>query len=252
MAILTMALLTMALLTMALLTVVLLTCQADILPPAATTLTPLDLPSPARRALGGSAGGAGGTLGGALGGAASDWQDWCCASLLRMVGAELLVEMLSATAQALLTMAIYLLWLYTYYGYTYYGRDPSRRGAEGSLPCNLHPQGDAPATLWAHACNLMHMPMCTCLRDHCCCCCSVLTMAIRPTYYTRRGHCCCSILTMAMLTVLGGVTAATRRRVARSHCRRRRACRAPRALSVAGRLLTRTSAEDAGRAAPGA
>ena len=98
---------------MALLTVALLTCQADILPPAAATLTPLDLPSPARRALGGSAGGAGGaggTLGGAPGGAASDWQDWCCASLLRMVGAELLVEMLSATAQALLTMAIYLLW----------------------------------------------------------------------------------------------------------------------------------------------
>ena len=75
------------------------------MPPAATTLTLQDLPSPARRALGGGAGGADGA-GGAVGGAASDWQDWCCASLLRMVGAELLIEMLSAAAQALLTMAI--------------------------------------------------------------------------------------------------------------------------------------------------
>ena len=79
------------------------TWQVDILPPAAPTLTPLDLPSPARRALGGGAGSTRGT-GGAAGGAASDWQSWCCASLLRIVGAELLVEMLSAAAQALLTM----------------------------------------------------------------------------------------------------------------------------------------------------
>ena len=142
MAILTMALLTMALLTMALLTVVLLTCQADILPPAATTLTPLDLPSPARRALGGSAGGAGGTLGGALGGAASDWQDWCCASLLRMVGAELLVEMLSATAQALLTMAIYLLWLYTYYGYILTMAEiPAAAAQKDRCPATCIPRG---------------------------------------------------------------------------------------------------------------
>ena len=75
------------------------------MPPAAATLTLQDLPSPARRALGGGAGGADGA-GGAVGGAASDWQDWCCASLLRMVGAELLIEMLSAAAQALLTMAV--------------------------------------------------------------------------------------------------------------------------------------------------
>jgi len=34
-----------------------------------------------------------------VGGAASDWPDWCCASLLRMAGAELLLEMLSAAAQ---------------------------------------------------------------------------------------------------------------------------------------------------------
>ena len=241
MAILTMALLTMALLTMALLTVVLLTCQADILPPAATTLTPLDLPSPARRALGGSAGGAGGTLGGALGGAASDWQDWCCASLLRMVGAELLVEMLSATAQALLTMAIYLLWPRS--------QLPRRRriaalqpASPGGRACN--PMG---ARLQSHAHAHVHVPERSLLLLLLC-----THHDYTTTYYTRRGHCCCSILTMAMLTVLGGVTAATRRRVSRSHCRRRRACCAPRALSVAGRLLTRTSAEDAGRAAPGA
>ena len=238
----TMALLTRALLTMALLTMALLTCQADILPPAATTLTPLDLPSPARRALGGSASGAGG----ALGGAASDWQDWCCASLLRMVGAELLVEMLSATAQALLTMAIYLLWLYLLW-------------PRSQLPWRRRIAALQPASPGARACN----PMGACLQSHVHAHVHVPERSLlllllcthhdyTTTYYTRRGHCCCSILTMAMLTVLGGVTAATCRRVARSHRRRRRACRAPRALSVAGRLLTRTSAEDAGRAAPGA
>ena len=216
MAILTMALLTMALLTMALLTVVLLTCQADILPPAATTLTPLDLPSPARRALGGSAGGAGGTLGGALGGAASDWQDWCCASLLRMVGAELLVEMLSATAQALLTMAIYLLWPRS--------QPPRRRriaalqpASPGGRACN--PMG---ARLQSHAHAHVHVPERSLLLLLLCTHHGYTTYLLYQegsllllythygyAYCTKRGHCCCSILTMAMLTILGGVTAAT-------------------------------------------
>ena len=161
------------------------------MPPAATTLTLQDLPSPARRALGGGAGGAdgaGGTggmgdTGGAVGGAASDWQDWCCASLLRMVGAELLIEMLSAAAQALLTMALLTM--------------------------------------------------------------AILTMDEVLSAAAQGDHCRCSILTMAILTMTGGVTAAARRRVARPHGRRRRACGAPRALPVAGRLPTRTSAEDA-------
>jgi len=72
----------------------LLAGQADILPPAA----PLELPSPVRAKPQGGA--AASVASAAVGGAASDWPDWCCASLLRMAGAELLLEMLSAAAQA--------------------------------------------------------------------------------------------------------------------------------------------------------
>ena len=44
----------------------------------------------------------------------------------------------------------------TYHGPTYYGRDAVCRRAGGiAASCNLHPQGDTPATLWAHVCNPM-------------------------------------------------------------------------------------------------
>jgi hypothetical protein len=237
------------------------TWQVDILPPAAPTLTPLDLPSPARRALGGGAGSTRGT-GGAAGGAASDWQSWCCASLLRIVGAELLVEMLSAAAQALLTMTPLTMALLTMAEMLFAAAQEGSLHPATCIPrgTRLQPYGRTCATPCPRPrprprpcpcpCPMsmsMSMPMSMSMSMS-----MPMSMSMSMSMYTcRRGRCCCFILTVAtlltsdFLTMAGGVAAAARRRVARSHRRRRRACCAPRALSVAGRLPTRTSAEDA-------